>query len=72
MYETDASDLIRFGTQWASLGDVVADQVARVVEDPEGADANPAAIRLAAERLDGMNEEIDCSLAIFLEYYRED
>ncbi len=68
MYDIDAGDLINFATRWSALGDAVTEQVARVIDNPEEADVNPAAIRLAAERLDGLNEDIDCSFAVFFEY----
>lgn len=69
MFEADASDLIIFGTRWASLGDAVTEQVAQVVDDPEGAaeDVNPASIEMAYERLIGLNDDIDWVLGEYLE-----
>jgi hypothetical protein len=69
LYETDAEDLIRFAKRWASLGDAVAEQVEQVLDCPRVAaglveaqadqEVNPNAIKLARERLQGLNEEID-------------
>ena len=76
MYDTDPKDLIDFARRWAELGDAVAEQVARVVEEPdcgscweEGSESgvNPAAIKMAGDRLEGLNGELDEILAIFLE-----
>jgi hypothetical protein len=69
LYETDVEDLIRFAKRWASLGDAVAEQVERIVDDPRAAaglrperadlEVNPNAIDLARDRLHGLNEELD-------------
>ena len=74
LYEIDAGDLIDFARRWAGLGDTVADQVSRVVDDPRAAaghgradlEVNPNAIHLARERLHGLNEDLD---AAFEEYF---
>jgi hypothetical protein len=67
LYETDSADLLDFAKRWASLGDSVAEQVAQVVDDARAAaglgsadqEVNPNAIKLARERLQGLNEELD-------------
>jgi hypothetical protein len=76
MYDIDAGDLIDFAKRWAALGEVVAQQVEQVVDDPncgscwdEGSEngVNPEAISLARERLGGLNAGIDLALGRFLE-----
>lgn len=76
MHDLDIADLIDFARRWADLGEAVADQVARVLEDPGSGSCwqestehgvNPAAIRLAQNRLRGMHEGIDEVLADFLD-----
>lgn len=69
LYETDAEDLLRFAKRWASLGDAVAEQAEQVLDCPRVAaglveaqadqKVNPNAIKLARERLGGLNEELD-------------
>lgn len=75
MYHTDPADLIEFATRWSELGDAIAEQVARVIDDPgcgscwnEGTEGgvNPAAIELARNQLQGLNEGIDQALDEFL------
>ena len=74
LYEIDAGDLIDFAKRWAGLGDAVAEQVERIVDDPRGAaghgradlEVNPNAIYLARERLHGLNEDLDDA---FEEYF---
>lgn len=71
--ETDAGDLIDFAKRWASLGDAVAEQVERVCDDPLAAaglrperadlEVNPNAIKLARERLEGLNGDLDEAIA---------
>jgi hypothetical protein len=76
MSDIDPADLIEFATRWAALGDAVTEQVKQVIDDPscgscwnEGTEhgVNPAAIRLALDRLEGLNDEIDSLLAEFLQ-----
>jgi hypothetical protein len=80
MYEADAGDLIDFAKRWAALGEAVSEQVEQVVDDPncgsmwnEGTEngVNPAAIRMAKERLGGLNQGIDQALEEFLETHSE-
>lgn len=59
LYNVDAEDLIDFAQRFADLGDAVSMQVARLVVNPQHDDLNPAAIRMAWERLAGLNEELD-------------
>jgi len=76
LYDTDSAELIDFAKRWSDLGDAVAEQVERVLDDvrlaaglnPDRADleVNPNAITLARERLGGLNEEIDQA---FEEYF---
>ena len=76
LYDTDSADLIDFAKRWASLGDAVAGQVERILDDPRGAaglredradlEVNPNAIDLARDRLHGLNEELD---EAFEEYF---
>ncbi len=76
MTHSNARDLIEFAKRWAALGDAVAEQVERVVGNPDvgscwGDDAdddgvNPRAIELAADRLRGLNDDVDEALADFL------
>ena len=76
LYDTDSADLIDFAKRWAGLGDAVAEQVERVLDNtraaaglnPDRADleVNPNAIHLARERIGGLNEEIDQA---FEEYF---
>ena len=70
LYEIDAGDLIDFARRWAALGDAVADQVARVVDDPATDAVNPNAIELARERIGGLNADIDGAIAEYLEGVR--
>ena len=66
---SDIGDVIHFAKQWASLGDVIASQVESLVDDPGRADdVNPAAMRMAKDRLGGLNEGLD---AVFAEYFEE-
>jgi hypothetical protein len=73
--DIDPTDLIDFAQRWASLGEVVTDQVERVLDNPycgsesddPDNDVNPAAIELAWERLEGLNATLDCALSEFLE-----
>ncbi len=76
MHDIDPADLIRFANRWAGLGDSVAEQVQQAVDNPacgscwnEGTEhgVNPAAIRIAQERLEGLNEALDEALADFLD-----
>jgi len=76
MYDSDPADLIEFANRWMEMGETVTEQVARVIDDPgcgscwnEGTEGgvNPTAIRLAQERLQGLNEGIDEALADFLD-----
>ena len=76
MHDIDPADLIRFANRWAGLGDSVAEQVKQVVDNPacgscwnEGTEhgVNPTAIRIAQERLEGLNETLDEVLADFLD-----
>ena len=76
MYDSDPADLIEFANRWMELGDAVTEQVTRVIDDPscgswwnEGTKdgVNPTAIKLARERLQGLNEGIDEALADFLD-----
>ena len=69
LYDTDAGDLIDFAKRWAGLGDAVADQVAQVVANPATDEVNAAAIRLARNQLEGMNEGIDQALDDYLTRY---
>jgi hypothetical protein len=79
LYEIDAGDLIDFARRWAGLGDAVADQVSRVVDDPRAAaglgradlEVNPNAIELAKERIGGLNEGIDTALEEYFELLAE-
>ena len=74
LHDLDAADLIDFAKRWAGLGDAVAEQVERIVDDPRGAagfgradlEVNPNAIYLAQERLQGLNEDLDDA---FEEYF---
>jgi hypothetical protein len=69
LYETDSADLIDFAKRWASLSDAVAEQVEQILDCPRAAaglveaqadlEVNPNAIRLARQRLEGLNEELD-------------
>ena len=63
LYDIDAEDLIDFAQRFADLGDAVSMQVARLVENPDHDDLNPAAIRMARDRIGGLNEEIDEAIA---------
>ena len=54
----------------AGLGEPVARQVADLLSDPNGAEVNPSAIRLARERLAGVNETLDQVFADFFEERR--
>lgn len=76
MHDLEIADVIDFARRWADLGDAVTDQVTRVLDDPgcgscwhEGTEhgVNPAAIRLAKDRLRGLHEGIDEALADFLD-----
>ncbi len=76
MYDTDPAALIEFANRWMELGSAVTDQVAQVIDDPtcgscwnEGTEhgVNSAAIELAYQRLQGLNEGIDEALAEFLD-----
>jgi len=79
LYEIDAGDLIDFARRWAGLGDAVADQVSRVVDDPRAAagfrradlEVNPNAIELARERIGGQNEGIDAAIEEYFELLAE-
>ncbi len=76
MNDCDAQELIEFAKRWAALGDAVAEQAERVVcnsdvgscwdDDTDGDGVNPRAIELAADRLQGLNDDIDEALADFL------
>ena len=63
LYDIDSADLIDFAQRLAGLGDAVATRSSRsprlVAEPGARADLNPNAIRMARERLRGMNEELD-------------
>lgn len=76
MYDSDPADLIEFTNRWMELGEAVTEQVVRVIDDPgcgscwnEGTEdgVNPAAIKLAHDRLEGLNGELDEILEAFLE-----
>jgi len=79
LYELDAGDLIDFARRWAGLGDAVADQVSRVVDDPRAAaglgradlEVNPNAITLARERIGGQNEGIDTAIEEYFDLLAE-
>ena len=80
MYDTNPADLIEFANRWMELGSAVTEQVVQVIDNPscgscwnEGTEdgANPTAIRLAQERLQGLNEGIDEALTEFLESVAE-
>ena len=75
MHDTDPHELIEFAKRWAALGDAVAEQAERVVcnsdvgscwDDDDGDGVNPRAIELAADRLRGLNDDIDEALADYL------
>ena len=69
LYDTDSAELIDFAKRWSDLGDAVAEQVERVLDNTRAAagldldradlEVNPNAIHLARERIGGLNEEID-------------
>jgi len=76
MHDIDPADLIEFANRWRDLGNAVTDQVEQILNDAscgscwnEGTEhgVNPAAIRLAHERLRGLNGGIDEALTEFLE-----
>ena len=78
MYETDALDVLDFINAWSKLRGSVDKQVVRVLEDfhsDEGwneetqAHVVPVAIRRAAQKLKGYNEEIDKILEDYLDEY---
>jgi hypothetical protein len=79
LYEIDAGDLIDFARRWAGLGDAVAEQVERIVDDPRAAaglrgadqEVNPNAIELAKERIGGLNEGIDTAIEEYFELLAE-
>ena len=80
MYDTDPADLIEFANRWIELGSAVTEQVTQVLDNPscgscwnEGTEhgVNPAAIELAHDRLQSLNEAIDEALSRFLESVAE-
>jgi hypothetical protein len=72
LYETDAGDLIEFAKRWAELGDAVAEQVADIVDDPNTDEVNPAAIKLARDRLQGLNQGLDLAMDEYLARFQQE
>lgn len=71
IYECDPDDLIRFGQQWAKMGQCIQKQVVSVLSNCESAECNPDAIRSAQDFISGFNEEIDTALDEWLENYNK-
>jgi hypothetical protein len=67
--EIDSYELVEFGKAWRSMGDAVAEQVIRILDNPQADDVNPNAIELAEEKIGGFNEEIDAAIGSWKEYY---
>ena len=65
---TDTAKLVAFGEAWARLGDKVREQARDVLSGADlYGDANPAAIRLTADRLRGLSGDVDAKLASWLD-----
>lgn len=68
--QVEVSDLLAFAKEWASLGDSVQTQVENVIDNPENDEVNPNAIKLAKERLGGMNNDIDQAFECYFDWLR--
>lgn len=80
IFFADCNDLIEFANEWAGLGDAIQRQVMYVCAhdfdncDPEDFDhdeVNPNAIKIAAERLQGQNEEMDEAFSSYFDLIRK-
>ena len=70
----DSYDLIQFAKWWSSLGDAVSEQVEQISSGDERdfQEVNPAAIKLAWRRLQGMHDEIDEIFKDYINWYQEE
>ena len=62
LYDIDASELIAFADAYVSLGSAVQEQLVTLLDEQEGADINPNAVKLIRGSLGGQNSEIDTAI----------
>ena len=62
LYDIDASELIAFADAYVSLGSAVQEQLVILLDEQEGADINPNAVKLMRDTLYGQNDEIDTAI----------
>lgn len=67
LFLCESYELIEFARAWSDLGQAVQGQVEEVLDQGEAAEVNPAAIKMAHDKLHRLNEEIAFGLELWLD-----